>query len=106
MPAKSEAAPVANMTAPERADRMVAFLQTAQQRAATRAQAVKEFYSGLSPDQQKVFDSQFHGRHQHFIAAERCNERHRERNARARCAHRRRTAQSQEIDMLNKEIAC
>jgi len=65
MPAKSEAAPVANMTAPERADRMVAELQTAQQRAATRAQAIKEFYSGLSPEQQKLFDSQFHGRHQH-----------------------------------------
>jgi periplasmic protein CpxP/Spy len=65
MPAKSERAPVENMTAPERADRMVAFLQTAQQRAATRAQAIKEFYSGLSPDQQKVFDSQSHGRHQH-----------------------------------------
>jgi len=64
-PAKSERAPDADMTAPERADRMVAFLQAAQQRAATRAQAIKEFYSGLSPDQQKLFDSQFHGRHQH-----------------------------------------
>src|SRR3982751_3017066 len=63
VPAKSERAPVANMTAPERADRMVAFLQTAQQRAATRAQAIKEFYSGLSPEQQKVFDSQSPGRH-------------------------------------------
>lgn len=62
-PARSESAPVGNMTAPERADRMVAFLQTAQQRAATRAQAIKEFYSVLSPEQQKVFDSQFHGRH-------------------------------------------
>jgi len=65
MPAKSERAPVANMTAPERADRMVAFLQSAEQRAAARAQAIKEFYSSLSPDQQKVFDSQFHGRHHH-----------------------------------------
>jgi protein CpxP len=65
VPAKAEPAPVADMTAPERADRMVAFLQTAEQRAATRAQAIKEFYSGLSPDQQKVFDSQFQGRHRH-----------------------------------------
>jgi protein CpxP len=64
-PVRSEAAPVANMTAPERADRMVASLQAAQQRAATRAQAVKEFYSGLSPEQQKLFDNQFHGRHHH-----------------------------------------
>ena len=53
----------AKLTAPERADRMVAFLQAAQQRAVVRAQAVKEFYSGLSPEQQKVFDSQSHGRH-------------------------------------------
>jgi Spy/CpxP family protein refolding chaperone len=44
---------------------MAAFLQTAQQRAATRAQAVKEFYVVLSPEQQKVFDSQFQGRHHH-----------------------------------------
>ena len=64
-PVKSEVARDTNMTAPERADRMVAALQAAQQRAATRAQAVKEFYSALSPAQQKVFDSQFHGRHHH-----------------------------------------
>jgi Spy/CpxP family protein refolding chaperone len=54
------------MTAPERADRMVAFLQTAQQQAVTRAQTVKEFYAVLSPEQQKIFDSQFQGRHHHF----------------------------------------
>jgi len=66
MPAKSEEAPVAKMTAPERADRMVAELQTAQQRASARAQAIKEFYSGLSSEQQKVFDSQSRGeRHHH-----------------------------------------
>jgi Spy/CpxP family protein refolding chaperone len=64
-PAEPQGAPVANLTAPERADRMAAFLQTAQQRAATRAQAVKEFYVVLSPEQQKVFDSQFQGRHHH-----------------------------------------
>ena len=65
VPAKAERAPVANMTAPERADRMVTFLQAAQQRAAARAQAIKEFYSGLSAEQQKVFDSQPQGRHHH-----------------------------------------
>lgn len=63
---RSEAAPVTNMTAPERADRMVAYLQTAQQQAVTRAQAVKAFYAVLSPEQQKIFDSQFQGRHHHF----------------------------------------
>jgi Spy/CpxP family protein refolding chaperone len=65
-PVRPKGAPVATMTAPERADRMAAFLQTAQQQAATRAQAVKEFYAVLSPEQQKIFDSQFQGRHHHF----------------------------------------
>lgn len=65
-PVRPEAAPGATMTAPERAERMAAFLQTAQQQATTRAQAVKEFYAVLSPEQQKIFDSQFQGRHHHF----------------------------------------
>ncbi len=65
-PIRPEAAPVATMTAPERADRMAASLQTAQQQAITRAQAVKEFYATLSSEQQKIFDSQFQGRHHHF----------------------------------------
>ncbi len=64
-PAVPTAAPIAATTAPERADRMVAFLQTAQQRAATRAQAVKEFYAVLSPEQQKIFDSQAQGHRHH-----------------------------------------
>ena len=65
-PARPEGASTVTTTAPERADRMVAFLQTAQQQAATRAQTVKEFYAVLSPEQQKIFDGQFHGRHHHF----------------------------------------
>ena len=65
-PARPEGASTVTMTAPERADRMVAFLQVAQQHAVARAQAVKEFYAVLSPEQQKIFDSQFHGRHHHF----------------------------------------
>jgi len=58
--------PATPLTAPERADRMAAALQTAQQNAAVRAQAVKEFYAVLSPDQQKIFDSQFQGHRHHF----------------------------------------
>jgi protein CpxP len=66
LPVRPAAGSTATLTAPERADRMAANLQTAQQQAATRAQAVKEFYAVLSPDQQKTFDSQFHGhRHHH-----------------------------------------
>jgi protein CpxP len=64
-PVRPEVAPVSTMTAPQRADRMVASLQTAQQQAVMRAQAVKEFYAVLSPEQQKIFDSQFQGRHHH-----------------------------------------
>jgi hypothetical protein len=65
-PARSKAARGGTMTAPERADRTVAFLQAAEQRATARAQAIKEFYSVLSPEQQKLFDHQFHGqRHGH-----------------------------------------
>ena len=60
------AKPAAPLTAPERADRTVAALQAAQQNAVVRAQAVKEFYAVLSPDQQKTFDSAFHGHRHHF----------------------------------------
>ncbi len=66
-PTTPATAPVPAVTAPERADRMAAFLQTAQQRAAARAQAVKEFYAVLSPEQQKIFDSQAQGRHHHSV---------------------------------------
>ena len=65
-PAKTDTEPAANMTAPQRADRMVTALQSAQQRAAARAQAIKEFYAVLSPEQQKTFDSQFQGHRHHF----------------------------------------
>ena len=65
-PARPEGASTVTMTAPERADRMVTFLQTAQQHAVARAQAVKEFYVVLSPEQQKIFDSQFQGHRHHF----------------------------------------
>ena len=65
-PAKPEAPLVTAMTAPERADRMVTLLQAAQQRAAARAQAIKEFYAVLSPEQQTTFDSQFQGHRHHF----------------------------------------
>ncbi len=63
-PAAAPTAAATATTAPERADRMVTFLQTAQQRAVTRAQAVKEFYAVLSPEQQTIFDSQTQ-RHRH-----------------------------------------
>ncbi len=66
VPAQPAARPTAPLTAPERADRMAAFLQTAQQQAAIRAQSIKDFYAVLSPEQQKTFDSQLQGHHHHF----------------------------------------
>jgi protein CpxP len=66
MPARSDARPAAPLTAPERAERSAAFLQVAQQQAASRVQPIKEFYAVLSPEQQKIFDSQFQGRRHHF----------------------------------------
>jgi enterochelin esterase-like enzyme len=66
VPARSDARPAKPLTAPERAERKASFLQVAQQQAASRVQPIKEFYAVLSPEQQKIFDSQFHGRGHHF----------------------------------------
>jgi hypothetical protein len=66
VPARSDARPAKPLTAPERAERKAAFLQVAQQQAAGRVQPIKEFYAVLSTEQQKIFDSQFHGRRHHF----------------------------------------
>jgi len=65
VPTRSDARPAKPLTAPERAERKAAFLQVAQQQAASRVQPIKEFYAVLSPEQQKIFDSQFHGRRHH-----------------------------------------
>jgi hypothetical protein len=62
---RTDARPAEALTAPERAERKAAFLQVAQQQAASRVQPIKEFYAVLSPEQQKIFDSRFHGRHHH-----------------------------------------
>ena len=66
VPARSDARPAKALTAPERAERKAAFLQVAQQQAAGRVQPIKEFYAVLSPEQQKIFDSQFQGHRHHF----------------------------------------
>jgi Spy/CpxP family protein refolding chaperone len=66
VPSRADASPAKPLTAPERAERKAAFLQVAQQQAASRVQPIKEFYAVLSPEQQKIFDSQFHGRRHHF----------------------------------------
>ena len=62
---RSDVRPAQALTAPERAERKAAVLQVAQQQAASRVQPIKEFYAVLSPEQQKIFDSQFKGRRHH-----------------------------------------
>lgn len=47
----------AKLTTPERIDRMQAMKTERDARMAQRASATKTFYAALSPDQQKVFDS-------------------------------------------------
>ena len=66
VPTRFDARPAKAMTAPERAERKASFLQVAQQQAASRVQPIKEFYAVLSPEQQKIFDSQFQGHRHHF----------------------------------------
>jgi hypothetical protein len=65
-PKRADAGSAKGLTAPERAERKAAFLQVAQQTAASRVQPIKEFYAVRSPGQQKIFDSAFQGhRHHH-----------------------------------------
>jgi hypothetical protein len=66
MATRSDASSAKALTAPERAEQKAAFLQVAQQEAASRVQPIKEFYAVLSPEQQKIFDSQFQGHRHHF----------------------------------------
>ena len=66
VPTRSDARPATPLTAPQRAERKAAFLLVAQQQAASRVQPIKEFYAVLSPEQQKIFDSQFRGHRHHF----------------------------------------
>lgn len=58
----------ANLTTPERLDRMQAMAEKRQARMADRAAAVKSFYAQLTPAQQQVFDAEAmpqdrHGKH-------------------------------------------
>ncbi|MBV9995960.1 MAG: Spy/CpxP family protein refolding chaperone [Caulobacteraceae bacterium] len=45
------------LTAPRRADRMIAHLDEMRTRLAARAQALKTFYAQLTPSQQRAFDA-------------------------------------------------
>lgn len=57
------------LTTPQRMDRMLARADERRARMAQRAEAVKQFYAQLSPEQQQVFDAETlsfrHGHHRH-----------------------------------------
>lgn len=54
----------AKLTAPQRMERLQALHQERQLQMAQRLAAVKAFYAVLTPEQQQVFDQQFHARGQ------------------------------------------
>jgi periplasmic protein CpxP/Spy len=59
-PARGE---MAQLSAPERLERMHAMMKEREQRMAQRVAATREFYAVLTPEQRKIFDEQFqHGR--------------------------------------------
>lgn len=66
VPTRTDGRPAVPLTAPERAERKAAFLLVAQQQAASRVQPIKDFYAVLSPEQQKIFDSEFQHRRHYF----------------------------------------
>ncbi len=57
-PARPDRAEFAKLTTPERIDRMQAMKVRRDAEMAKRADATKTFYAALSPDQQKVFDTE------------------------------------------------
>lgn len=58
LPARPDHAEFARLTTPERIDRMQAMKARRDAEMAKRADATKTFYAALSPEQQKVFDSE------------------------------------------------
>jgi protein CpxP len=56
---------MSKLTTPERLDRMLARTKEREQHVEKRVQATKEFYSQLTPNQQKTFDSSFQQRGHH-----------------------------------------
>lgn len=65
---RPERVDLSKLSTPERLDRMQARQAERQARFAQRAQATKQFYAQLTPDQQKTFDAETakrHGPHRH-----------------------------------------
>lgn len=61
-PGRPDPEEFAKLTAPERMEAMLAGMKTREERMTAHLAAVKEFYAVLTPEQQKVFDTEFgHG---------------------------------------------
>lgn len=59
---------MANLTAPERMEKMHEFMKQREQKMAERVTATKDFYAVLTPEQRKIFDEEFRpgrGHHGH-----------------------------------------
>jgi len=57
--ARPDRAQIEKMSAPERMEKMLAFMQEGEKRMAERVAATKEFYAVLTPEQQKIFNEEF-----------------------------------------------
>ena len=59
---KEDWAELSKLTTPERLDHMLARTKEREEQTEKRVQATKEFYSQLTPTQQKTFDTSFQHR--------------------------------------------
>ncbi|MCC6715703.1 MAG: Spy/CpxP family protein refolding chaperone [Gammaproteobacteria bacterium] len=58
-PERPDPEELAKLTAPERMEAMLAGMKAREERMTSHLAAVKEFYAVLTPEQQKVFDTEF-----------------------------------------------
>lgn len=58
-PQRPDRAEFDKLSAPERMEKMLGFMQQGEKRMAERVAATKEFYAVLTPEQRKVFDEAF-----------------------------------------------
>ena len=61
-PQRPDRAEFDKLTAPERMEKMLGFMQQREKRMAERVEATKSFYAVLTPEQKKVFDGAFRHR--------------------------------------------
>lgn len=64
-PVKPDWEEIAKLPTPARMQKMLTMMQAREQAMARRIAVVQDFYAKLTPEQQKVFDAQSHGRHHH-----------------------------------------